>query len=136
MSANPNAPYDERVPPGPRGRRRPPRWGRPAGTLEQRLARARMVFLLDRARGVGDWIALCLCLVAVGVILVVLGRPIGVMEMLGPWRRATWSRSRRRRLRAGTGSSGWRFWPVVTRRRRAPGFLSPPCAGRTSRPGR
>jgi hypothetical protein len=84
MSANPNAPYDERVPPGPRGRHRPARWGRPAGTLEQRLARARLVFLLERARGLGDWIALCLCLVAVGVILVVANAPAAEGRMRAP----------------------------------------------------
>ncbi len=68
-----DAPYASRTPPGPGGRRRPGRWERPGGTLGERLARARLVYLLSRHRGPGDWIALGIATIAVAGLLCAAG---------------------------------------------------------------
>ena len=69
MHPGTDTPYDTRRPPGLRGRRLPPRWSRPDGTLTQRLGRARLVHLLGRAGSLGDWIALSLGALAVAAVL-------------------------------------------------------------------
>lgn len=84
MQAHPGAPYDQRVPPGPRGRRRPARWSRPDGSLPQRLARARLVILLGRAGSVGDWIALSAAAVAVAAILAAAQSPPAAGRIRAP----------------------------------------------------
>ncbi|MEJ2514434.1 MAG: hypothetical protein P8080_03805 [Gammaproteobacteria bacterium] len=66
-------PYEARTPPGPRGRRHPGRWHRPDGSLAERLARARLVYLLSRNRGIGDWVALGIAALAVAGVLAVGG---------------------------------------------------------------
>lgn len=84
MDPIPYEPWNERTPPGPGGRSWRRRWSRPVGSLAERLARARLVFLLERGRGLGDWIALSLAAAAVAMLLAATAGPGAAGRLRAP----------------------------------------------------